>query len=287
MLTIAEIEKQFVKDLKTIYELSEIKEIFLQVMEDYLRVKKSYLLLHKKESLQVNQVEDLKAMLKALKSGRPIQYILGETEFYGLRIKVNSSVLIPRPETEELVFLALSSIEERGETASALNVLDVGTGSGCIAISLKKHLSSAKVQAIDVSIDALQVAIENAKANEVEIEFIERDVLLDQFPEQRYSLIISNPPYITEDEKNTMHLNVLDFEPWQALFVPNDDPLIFYRRIADLAFSCLLKNGELFFEINERFGLEVVEMLENKGFQARIVKDIQGRDRMVRAIINS
>lgn len=229
--------------------------------------------------------EHLKAIdhiLDELKTGKPIQYILGHTEFYGLTFKVNPSVLIPRPETEELVEWVISSV---GSWRLAVgNLLDIGTGSGCIAISLKKNLPEVHVSAIDISPEALKTAKENAELNDVHVDFIHANILNEKFDieNSKFEIIISNPPYITLDDKKQMHTNVTDFEPHTALFVPENDPLIFYSAIADFALKNLEKGGLLFFETNENYGEQIVELLTNKSFKnIELRKDMSGRDRMI------
>ena len=209
-----------------------------------------------------------------LKTNKPIQYIIGKADFFGLKFKVNEHTLIPRPETEELV----QWICEHEFTSA----LDIGTGSGCISIALKKNKDS-EITAIDVSEPALLVAEENAKINEVEINFLLQDILkTTSLP--KVDVIISNPPYVLVKEKELMLANVLDKEPDLALFVPDNNPLLFYKKIADLSFTSLLKNGLLFFEINERFGKETVEMLSAIGFvDIELKKDINDKDRMIKA----
>ncbi|MEO6850523.1 MAG: peptide chain release factor N(5)-glutamine methyltransferase [Mucilaginibacter sp.] len=229
--------------------------------------------------------EKIKEILVRLKTGEPIQYILGHTEFYGLPFKVNPSVLIPRPETEELVEWAVSSVGSRQLAVGS--ILDIGTGSGCIAISLKKNLPDKLVCAIDISTEALKTAKVNAALNEVNITFIEIDILSlpDYSPlTTNYSLIISNPPYVTPTDKKQMDINVTDFEPHNALFVPENDPLIFYNAIADFASTHLEQGGLLFFEINENYGEQIVELLDHKQFKdIELRKDMSGRDRMIMA----
>ena len=209
-----------------------------------------------------------------LKTNKPIQYIIGKADFFGLKFKVNEHTLIPRPETEELV----QWICEHEFTSA----LDIGTGSGCISIALKKN-KDLEITAIDVSEPALLVAEENAKINEVEINFLLQDILkTTTLP--KVDVIISNPPYVLVKEKELMLANVLDKEPDLALFVPDNNPLLFYKKIADLSFTNLLKNGLLFFEINERFGKETVEMLSAIGFvDIELKKDINDKDRMIKA----
>ena len=216
----------------------------------------------------------LKQITTDLKTNNPIQYILGETEFYGLKLKVNEHTLIPRPETEELVDWVLKQ-----EFSSAL---DIGTGSGCIPIALAKH-TNASIMAIDVSENALEVAKENAILNAVKVKFILQDILQSEsLP--KVDLIVSNPPYVLDNEKLKMKKNVLDYEPDLALFVANNNPLIFYKKIAQLAFESLNESGKLFFEINEQFGRETITMLTKLGFvNIALKKDINDKDRMVKA----
>ncbi len=221
------------------------------------------------------------AYLAELKNQKPIQYVIGETEFYGLTLKVNSSVLIPRPETEELVHWVIT------ECPLALSIIDFGTGSGCIPIALAKNLPYAKVSATDISKDALAVATQNAMNCKVEIDFVQHNILTDSsvlLKNKPFDVVVSNPPYIRESEKKQMMPNVLEYEPSLALFVPDSDPLLFYRRIALVSKELLKQNGQLFFEINEAFGLETMEMLTRLGYvNVQVKKDINGRDRMVKA----
>lgn len=221
------------------------------------------------------------AYLVELKNQKPIQYVIGETEFYGLTLKVNSSVLIPRPETEELVHWVIS------ECPLALSIFDIGTGSGCIPIALAKNLPNAKVSATDISKEALAVAVQNARNCKVDIDFIQHNILTDSsiaLKNKPFDVVISNPPYIRESEKKDMMPNVLEYEPTVALFVSDLDPLLFYRRIALVSKELLKQNGSLFFEINEAFGLETKQMLTGLDYgNVQIKKDINGKDRMVKA----
>ena len=234
-------------------------------------------IIHANKDITCDISDNLKQIIADLKTNKPIQHIIGETEFYGLKFKVNEHTLIPRPETEELVQWILQH-----EFTSAL---DIGTGSGCIPIALKKN-KDAEISAIDVSESALLVAKENAKINEVEINFLLQDILkTTTLP--KVDVIISNPPYVLDKEKELMLANVLDNEPHLALFVPDNNPLLFYKKIADIAFTSLPKNGLLFFEINERFGKETVAMLSVIGFvDIELKKDINDKDRMIKATKN-
>ncbi len=209
----------------------------------------------------------------------PIQYVLEEADFYGLKFKVNSSVLIPRPETEELVHLIVKKYKNQ-----AINILDIGTGSGCIPISLQKNLPLAKNSAIDISEEALEVAKENAKINRVEVSFFKDDalnLLTSKYPV--FDVIVSNPPYIAMSEKNEMENTVTAYEPHLALFVSDENPLIFYDKIADFALTNLSKQGYLYFEINQALAEGTKKLLEQKGFKAQIIKDINNNDRMISA----
>ena len=244
--------------------------------------------------------------------GEPVQYVLGEADFCGLTLKVKPGVLIPRPETEELVAWVVENVKANSNllpltsNLSPFKLLDIGTGSGCIAVALAKKLKEAEVEAWDVSDDALEIARENAKRNGVQVKTSKVDVLdinansnsqlstvnfqlstltSHLSPLTSYNIIVSNPPYICEEEKAEMERNVLEHEPRLALFVPDDDPLLFYRRIAELGLSLLKEKGLLFFEINRRFGEEVVKMLQEKGYrEVELRQDMFGNDRMVKAI---
>ena len=222
----------------------------------------------------------LDKMLSRLQKNEPIQYVLGKETFCGLDFEVDSNVLIPRPETRELVEWIVA---DRKLDASC-RILDIGTGSGCISISLAKFLSGAEVEAWDISEGALEVARRNAARNAVEVLFRQQDVLYALPGETRYDVIVSNPPYITEKEKLDMDANVLDWEPSAALFVPDADPLLFYRKIAELGFSILKAGGTLYFEINRAYGQETVAMLEGLNYkQIELRKDEWGNDRMIKA----
>ena len=219
-------------------------------------------------------------MLSRLQKNEPIQYVLGKETFCGLDFEVDSNVLIPRPETRELVEWIVA---DRKLDASC-RILDIGTGSGCISISLAKFLSGAEVEAWDISEGALEVARRNAVRNAVEVLFRQQDVLYVLPGDTRYDVIVSNPPYITEKEKLDMDANVLDWEPFTALFVPDADPLLFYRKIAELGLSMLNIGGALYFEINRAYGQETVSMLERLSYkQIELRKDEWGNDRMVKA----
>ena len=233
----------------------------------------------KDKEISGNRLRDLHEMLSRLKKNEPIQYIIGTENFCGLTFEVNPNVLIPRPETQELV----RWIESDWKSVPC-RVLDIGTGSGCISISLAKFLEDAKVESWDISEGALQVARRNCVRNEVEVLLRQQDVLSVVPEGELYQIIVSNPPYICEKEKVDMDANVLDWEPETALFVPDADPLLFYRKIAELGISMLCEGGALYFEINRAYGEETLRMLEGLGYrQLELRKDDFGNDRMIKA----
>ena len=275
MEKVSNILSYFREELSAVADEGEITSWYYISMEYLLVYNRSDCIINSNQVLNKSQLSKIKQIVAELKTHKPIQYILGKTEFYGLKIKVNEHTLIPRPETEQLVDWILKE--------NFVAALDIGTGSGCIPIALAKH-KDAKVLAIDVSEDALLIAEENAKNNEVEIDFIHQDILQTNYL-QKVDLIVSNPPYVLESEKEKMQENVLDYEPELALFVEDKNPLIFYKKIASLAFNFLNENGKLFFEINAKFGKETIEMLADIGFvNIELKKDMNDKDRMIKAI---
>ena len=275
MEKVSNILSYFKQELSAVADEREIISCYYISMEYLLVYNRSDCIINSNQVLNKSQLSKIKQIVAELKTNKPIQYILGETEFYSLKIKVNEHTLIPRPETEQLVDWILKE--------NFVTALDIGTGSGCIPIALAKH-TDAKVLAIDVSEDALLIAEENAKNNEVEIDFIHQDILQTNSL-QKVDLIVSNPPYVLESEKEKMQENVLDYEPELALFVEDKNPLIFYKKIASLAIASLNKNGKLFFEINAKFGKETIEMLADIGFvNIELKKDMNDKYRMIKAI---
>ena len=275
MEKVSNILSYFREELSAVADEGEITSWYYISMQYLLVYNRSDCIINSNQVLNKSQLSKIKQIVAELKTHKPIQYILGKTEFYGLKIKVNEHTLIPRPETEQLVDWILKE--------NFVDALDIGTGSGCIPIALAKH-TDAKVLAIDVSEDALLIAEENAKNNEVEIDFIHQDILQTNSL-QKVDLIVSNPPYVLESEKVIMQENVLDYEPELALFVEDKNPLIFYKKIASLAFNFLNENGKLFFEINAKFGKETIEMLADIGFvNIELKKDMNDKDRMIKAI---
>jgi release factor glutamine methyltransferase len=285
MKTLKAIAEIFKKELPDLYDPKEIDSLFNMAIADAANISAARIKAFPELEVSNEQHNNINQIISELKKGKPIQYILGHAEFFGLSFKVNPSVLIPRPETEELVEWILSSVKNEQKTVN--HILDIGTGSGCIAISLKKSLPDSSVSAMDISGGALKTAEENAKLNSVDLVFIQADILDagHEVERPKYDMIVSNPPYVTLEDKKQMHTNVTDFEPHTALFVPEDDPLIFYKAITDFACKHLEKGGLLFFEINEIYGEQIVELLNRKSFiNIELRKDLSGRDRMIKAI---
>ncbi len=266
--------------LSDIFTLGEIRAFTTLILKEECNISFSDIIACKFTELSDNEKQNIISIVQRLQNGEPIQYIIGHTEFYGLDFKVTPSVLIPRPETEELIEWILLETKQLNP-----HIVDIGTGSGCIAIALAKKMKYATVDAWDVSAKALEVAKNNAISNSVSIKFTAVDVLKEQSFNKKFDIIVSNPPYIKDCEKEVMSKNVLDFEPHQALFVSDNDALIFYNRIADIAMQQLNTNGWVYFEINQANGLEVVQLLQARGFvDVELKKDISGNDRMVRAM---
>lgn len=287
-------KSHFFDALKNSQDEQEIESFFFILTEYLHNLKRVDVALNPNFELSDEEAEKWNAILAQLQQEKPIQYITGEAWFYGLQFEVNENTLIPRPETEELVEWILNSPNIHHQ--SPINILDIGTGTGCIPISLKANVPQANVSAIDVSEKALEVAKRNAVLNKVEINFIQANILevedLSKLPSSiihhlsSYNIIISNPPYVRNLEKQEIKKNVLDYEPHLALFVEDTDALLFYRKIAQLAIENLTPNGLLFFEINQYLGKETVELLENLGFKnIELKKDIYGNDRMVKCSI--
>ena len=288
-MTFSEAERKFIDGLSTIYGFEEARSLSWLSISFVCKLERAKYLSIKQEEINFEDAERLFEIQKKLIKSIPIQYILGETVFYDLTIKVNPNVLIPRPETEELVDWALiTSRIIHGET-KVLKILDMGTGSGCIPIAIKKYIPLADITAIDISEAALNTARQNADLNQIEINFIQDDIFKPtnlELINTKYDLILSNPPYVTESEKDQMLDNVLNHEPHNALFVTNDDPLIYYRAIADFALVHLKINGFLFLEINEKFGQETLNLLNEKGFKdIELRQDMSGKDRMIKAVL--
>lgn len=271
----------FLANLSSIYDEMEAEQFFYLILENTRQLKRTDLALNPDLTFSESEIENWNAILEQLKNEIPIQYILGLTSFFGLEFLVNENVLIPRPETEELVDWILK------ESSQSHKILDIGTGSGCIAITLGKNLKDSQVFAIDVSNKAIETAKINAKQNHVDVFFMNCNILETDDLNQRFDLIVSNPPYVRNLEKAEIKKNVLDNEPHLALFVEDNDALIFYRKIAELAKKSLNPNGQLYFEINQYLANETIELLKDLGFNnLELRKDIYGNDRMLKASLN-
>ena len=272
-MKLASFKKEFLESITPLYNKDEASSLYYMLCEEFLDLSKSKLIIEEDMDLSVEKTNHLYNCLERLKKYEPIQYVLGNTKLCGLNFFVNESVLIPRPETEELVRLMLK------EDLDGKEILDIGTGSGCIAISLAKNLPNAKVSALDISEEALEVAKGNAKINNVDINFINADIF-EYKSEKKYDVIVSNPPYVTESEKALMKRNVLDYEPELALFVKNDDPLQFYKAILDFSKNTLNENGKIYFEINENYKDEIKSLAYDYGYSnIECKEDLFGRNR--------
>lgn len=272
-MKLASFKKEFLESITPLYNKDEARSLYYMLCEEYLALSKSKLIIAEDMDLSVEKTNHLYNCLDRLEKHEPIQYVLGKTLFMGMNFKVNPSVLIPRPETEELVRIMLN------DDLNNKDILDIGSGSGCIAISLAKHYPNAKVTALDVSKDAIELSKMNAKENDVNLEFINADIL-NYKSDKKYDIIVSNPPYVIGEEKKYMSKNVLDYEPELALFVKNDDPLQFYKAILDFAKNSLNKNGKIYFEINENYKDEIKRLTGDYGYSnIECKEDLFGRNR--------
>lgn len=266
--------------LDALYPKQEIDSFAILSFDHYKGYTRSDMLLKGDERLSESELLSFIRAVKRLKQFEPIQYILGETEFYGLNLKVNKAVLIPRPETEELVDWIVKSYK-----GYEWSILDIGTGSGCIPVSLKKNIPLTEVNAVDISPEAIKVAKQNALSNEADVEFYQLDVTNENEWDKlgQYDIIVSNPPYVLESERTEMEKNVLDYEPELALFVKENDPLVFYKHILKFAQTHLKPEGNVYFELNEKLGRSTVELCHSFGFtNCELRKDLRNKDRMLR-----
>lgn len=270
-----------VEQLSTRFERAEAHYMVRVLMEEYFGIDRVKIVLEPEMLLTEEQMDKVDNSIAQLLNNVPLQYIIGEMEFFEMKFKVAPGVLIPRPETEEMVGLICRQFMRDAK----LNILDIGTGSGCIAVSLAGWFPNATVTAIDISDEALRIAKTNAESNNVNINFLKCDILSEPLPNGRFDLIVSNPPYVCEKEKALMQPNVLEHEPHQALFVPDDDPLLFYRRIAALASEALNPDGQLWFEINEAYGTETQLCCQQFGFdEVEIISDFREKPRFCKGI---
>lgn len=287
-MTVKEFIASAKKSLPERYGRDETDQVLFLLLEDVKKFSRTDLLLRQDEKLSDEESLRLKQYLDELVQGRPFQYVVGHAWFCGMKFLVNEHVLIPRPETEELCEWLFSQISH---LSSQISLLDIGTGSGCIAVAMKKKFPSHAVHAVDISADALEVVMQNAALNEAAVSFHYGDILSAEFRNsfhERFDVIVSNPPYVRKSEMDSMSDRVKQFEPHTALFVEDDDPLVFYRAISDFATTHLNENGKLFFEINPAFGEEIKALLQLKGFKnIELKKDLSGNDRMVMAAKNS
>ncbi len=277
--TIENVIRHIKNELIEIYPEQEINSLAEIMLHHVVNLKKTDLLINRQKTINDQQFQTIEDITKQLKNHKPIQQILGETEFYNTTLKVNQHTLIPRQETEELVeWIIKDAFSEKK------SILDIGTGSGCIAIALAKNLPGSMVTALDYKPEILDAARENASLNGVTIRFILADILKDDLPPGHYDLIVSNPPYVRNSEKKFIKQNVLNYEPSEALFVEDEDPLIFYRKIIHLAGKHLVENGSLYFEINEYLGEEMIKLLKKHGFNNICLrKDLNNKNRMIKA----
>ena len=284
-MRIKQYRTEFIKELSPFYDAYEAESFFYLILEDKHKLRQIDLALNHELSFVSTDFVVWDLILNQLKKEIPIQYLLGKTHFYGLEFEVNENVLIPRPETEELVEWIINE-NSKTDKSKKIKILDIGTGSGCIAISLAKNIPNAEVYAIDVSKKAIETAKRNAIRNNVEVTFILQDILKTDELKCNFDIIVSNPPYVRNLEKEEIKKNVLDYEPHLALFVEDNDALIFYRKIAELAKKNLSENGQLYFEINQYLGKEMTNLLEKLDFKKiELRKDIYNNDRMTKGVI--
>jgi len=285
MTTIGEINKTFKNRLGNSYPENEIRTFVEILLEHYAGLSKTDMVLKATEGLASDIIMQMEQALAKLEKNEPIQYIIGETEFYDLKLKVNPSVLIPRPETEELAHWIIKNHKKDDK----IRILDIGTGSGCIPLALKNNLPDADVFAVDISEEALKTAKANAKLNNLNISFSKLDILKEDTNNTlgQFDIIVSNPPYVRKKEKELMHKNVLENEPHLALFVDDDDALVFYRAIVNFLAKNLKPKGFIYFEINEAYGEEVADLLKSYNYRdIELAKDINGKYRMIRGLKN-
>ncbi|TRO67014.1 peptide chain release factor N(5)-glutamine methyltransferase [Christiangramia sabulilitoris] len=282
-MQIAQLKVQFRDRLRDEFPETEIESFFYILTEYYLGLRRIDIAMNPEHELSEVQMTTFEKAILRLKDHEPVQYIIGKTEFYGLEFYVNKNVLIPRPETEELVEWIISDHSDHKEINRKLKILDIGTGSGCIPISLAKNIPDSEVSSYDISSEALSLARQNADLNDAEVNFHKVDILnLDRLKDN-FDIIVSNPPYVRELEKQEMHKNVLKYEPALALYVANNDALIFYKKIGELAYESLREHGALYFEINQYLARETKAIIEDLGFEAELKKDIFGKYRMLKA----
>lgn len=285
-MLLREVKNIFHLELDPLYPKEEVDSFFYILIEHHLSLERFVLAMQPDLIISKEDEQPLFEALAQLKFQKPIQHITGKTHFMELDFYVDENVLIPRPETEELVQWILEEVRSKAEENSEFRILDIGTGSGCIAIALAKNLAKAKVYALDVSEKALEIAKRNADLNEVEIELIQADILEGISISEKFDVIVSNPPYVRESEKKGISKNVKDYEPVLALFVPNENPLKYYQSITEFAANNLNDGGTLCFEINQYLAKETEQLLQDHNFKdIELRKDLFGNDRMLKGVL--
>jgi len=280
-MLLSQLKNEFENRLKEEFPSTEILSFFYILMEKYLGMRRLDIALNPEHEISKAEERKFISAVERLKDHEPIQYIIGSTEFFGREFLVNKNVLIPRPETEELVDWIIS---DHRQLDKKLKILDIGAGTGCIPISLKKELKNSEVLSVDISSEALLIAKRNAKLNAAEVIFEKMDILEVEKLNASFDIIVSNPPYVRELEKKEMHRNVVEHEPKLALYVEDENALIFYKKITALASEALKEDGSLYFEINQYLSEETKTLVERFGFEAELKKDIFGNYRMLKAI---
>ncbi len=278
-------KQKFIRALEDVYSHAELEAMFFIATEAYFQTDRMHYMLNKHEELSQQQKDVLSSLIERLKTSEPIQHIVGWGHFYGRQFIVNREVLIPRQETELLVDIILKNNKTKSK------ILDIGTGSGCIAVSLKAENPEFEITAVDISSEALKIAKQNADNNELALRFVQQDILdrhlWSNFDNRSFDIIVSNPPYVLTSEKKLMDSNVVNFDPALALYVSDDQALIFYEMISEFASQKLKSGGKLYFEINEKYGKEVAQICSELGFcKVQIIQDLQNKDRFVSAIAN-
>jgi len=283
-MTLKDLQIYIHKRIERLYPEGEIRSFYFILLEHYAHLSRSEALANPQQQLLAVAESQIIAAIEELTTERPIQYIIGATEFYGSSFEVDENVLIPRQETEELVDWIITEVGERsGREGKPIRIVDIGCGSGCIAISLAKHLKNSVVTALDISENALAITRRNAERNDVSLQTLQADVLTLEALPDTYDIIVSNPPYVRESEKKEIQRNVLDFEPHLALFVSDENPLVFYKKITQLALQSLSMGGRLFFEINQYLPSEMRTLIEGFfGFQMTLRNDLLDNARMVK-----
>ncbi len=276
-MNITEIRKYIISSISNVYEANEAESISYLIFEDVLKRSKTDIILKGADLVTIDETDKISKIIEELKNNKPIQYILGYADFYDLKFAVNEYTLIPRQETEILV----NEIIKYNKQFKNIKIIDIGTGTGCIAISLAKNIN-ANITALDISNEALQIAQNNAKMNNVSLNFLNLNILENNLNSDfLFDVIVSNPPYVTNTEKQFMHENVLNYEPNSALFVDDSNPLLFYKSILQFAEKNLVAGGQIWFEINEKFGTDILELLKKHNFtNIKIIKDLNEKERI-------